>query len=119
HGKRKVLMGTMLAYAMAVSVTGFSPNFEFMIAARSVQGIGLTILPLGLSLVREEFPRELVPRAQGLLSAMFGVGFAVSLPLGSFVSQNYGWRDTYHTAIPFVVALTILVIVLVRESSYR
>ena len=118
-GKRKVLIGAMLAYAAAVSVTGFSPNFTFMVAARTVQGIGLTILPLGMSLMREEFPRELVPRAQGLLSAMFGVGFAVSLPLGSFVSQTYGWRDTYHSSIPFVLLLAVLVILLVRESPYR
>lgn len=118
-GKRKVLAGTMLAYAAAVSVTGFSPNFTFMVAARTVQGIGLTILPLGMSLMREEFPRELVPRAQGLLSAMFGIGFAVSLPLGSFVSQNFGWRATYHSAIPVVLLLTGLVILLVRESAYR
>ncbi len=119
YGKRQVLMATMLAYAAAVSVTGFSPNFTFMVVARTVQGVGLTILPLGMALVREEFPRELVPRAQGLLSAMFGVGFAISLPVGSWVSQNYGWRDTYHTAIPVVLALTILVFYIVRESSYR
>jgi MFS family permease len=119
YGKRKVLSAVMLGYAAAVSVTGFSPNFAFMVAARTVQGIGLTIMPVGMALVREEFPRELVPRAQGLLSAMFGVGFVVSLPLGSFVSQNFGWRDTYHSAIPFVVLLAILVILFVRESPYR
>jgi len=119
YGKRKVLMGTMLAYAAAVSVTGFSPNFTFMVAARTIQGVGLTILPLGMALVREEFPRELVPRAQGLLSAMFGIGFAISLPIGSYVSQNYGWRDTYHSAIPVVLLLTVAVFLVVRESSYR
>jgi MFS family permease len=119
YGKRKILMGVMLAYAAAVSVTGFSPNFEFMVAARTVQGVGLTILPLGMSLVREEFPRELVPRAQGILSAMFGIGFAISLPVGSAVSQTYGWRDTYHSAIPIVVLLTIAVFLLVQESTYR
>lgn len=119
YGKRRVLTAAMLGYAAAVSVTGFSPNFTFMVAARTVQGIGLTIMPLGMALMREEFPRELVPRAQGLLSAMFGVGFVISLPLGSFVSQNYGWRVTYHSAIPFVVLLAILVVLFVRESSYR
>jgi MFS family permease len=119
YGKRRILMGTMLAYAAAVSVTGFSPNFTFMVAARTIQGVGLTILPLGMALVREEFPRELVPRAQGLLSALFGIGFAISLPVGSFVSQNYGWRDTYHSAIPVVLLLTIAVFLLVRESPYR
>lgn len=119
YGKRKILMGVMICYAAAVSVTGFSPNFTFMIVARTIQGIGLTILPVGMALVREEFPRELVPRAQGLLSAMFGIGFAISLPLGSFVSQTYGWRDTYHSAVPFVLLLTALVILVVRESKYR
>ncbi len=119
YGKRKVLIAVMLGYAAAVSVTGFSPNFSFMIASRTFQGVGLTIFPVGMALVREEFPRELVPRAQGLLSAMFGIGFAISLPLGSWVSQSYGWRDTYHTAIPFVVLLAILVVLLVRESGYK
>jgi MFS family permease len=119
YGKRRVLMGVMLAYASAVSVTGFSPTFGFMVAARTVQGVGLTILPLGMSLVREEFPRELVPRAQGILSAMFGIGFAISLPVGSAVSQSYGWRDTYHSAIPIVLLLTVAVFLLVRESTYR
>lgn len=119
YGKRKVLIGVLLGYAASVSVTGFSPNFSFMIAARAIQGIGLTILPLGMALMREEFPRELVPRAQGLLSAMFGIGFAVSLPLGSLVSQDFGWRWTYHSAIPFVIALAILAILWIRESQYR
>ena len=119
YGKRKVLAAVMLGYAASVSVTGFSPNFAFMIGARTVQGIGLTIMPVAMALVREEFPRELVPRAQGILSAMFGVGFVVSLPLGSFVSQTYGWRWTYHSAIPFVLFLALLVILYVRESPYR
>jgi len=119
YGKRKIMIAVMFTYAAAVSVTGFSPNFAFMVAARTVQGVGLTILPLGMSLMREEFPRELVPKAQGLLSAMFGIGFAISLPLGSFVSQTYGWRWTYHSAVPLVLAMAVLVFLLVRESPYR
>ncbi len=119
YGKRKIMIIVMFVYAAAVTVTGFSPNFAFMVAARTVQGVGLTIMPLGMSLMREEFPREMVPRAQGLLSAMFGIGFAISLPLGSFVSQNYGWRWTYHSAVPFVIVMAILVFLLVKESPYR
>ena len=119
YGKRKIMIGVMFIYAAAVSVTGFSPNFAFMVAARTIQGIGLTIMPLGMSLMREEFPREMVPRAQGILSAMFGIGFAISLPLGSFVSQDYGWRTTYHSAVPFVILMAVLVFLLVKESPYR
>jgi MFS family permease len=118
YGKKRVLTYVLLIYAAAVTVTGFSPNFEFMLASRSVQGIGLSIFPLVFSLVREEFPREMVPRAQGIISGMFGVGFAVSLPLGALISNDYGWRTTYHTAIPFVLVGTAVIIWKVRESSY-
>ena len=119
YGKKKMMSIVILMYAAAVSVTGFSPNFTFMVISRAVQGIGLTIMPLGMSLIREEFPVDMVPKAQALISGMFGAGFAVSLPLGSLISNDFGWRMTYHTAIPFIFALAILTIFMVRESAYR
>ena len=119
HGKRKVLLITLIIYAFAVSVTGFSPTFNFMIVSRTIQGVGLSIMPLGFSLVREEFPKDLVPKAQALISAMFGAGFAISIPLGSWVSNNFGWRWTYHSAIPFIVALVVLSVVVIKESRFR
>ena len=64
YGKKKMMSIVMLIYASAVAVTGFSPNFTFMVASRAVQGIGLTIMPLGMSLIREEFPKDMVPKAQ-------------------------------------------------------
>lgn len=118
-GKKRMLLVTLSIYAVAVSVTGFSPSFTFMIVSRTIQGIGMAVMPLGFALVREEFPKELVPKAQALISAMFGAGFAVSLPLGSLVSNDYGWRWTYHSAIPFVVALLVIAAVVIKESRFR
>lgn len=119
YGKKKMMSIAMIIYAGAVSVTGFSPDFTFMVISRAVQGIGLTIMPLGMALIREEFPPEMVPKAQSLISGMFGAGFAISLPLGSLISNDFGWRMTYHTAIPFIVALAILTVFAVHESKYR
>jgi MFS family permease len=119
YGKKRVLSVVLIVYTVAVSVTGFSPTFEFMVVSRAVQGVGLTVFPLAMSLVREEFPREMIPRAQGILSALFGAGFAISLPLGAWVSNGFGWEFTYHTAIPFVVAATVAAFVFLRESPFR
>ncbi len=119
YGKKKILMITLTMYAISVSVTGFSPSYDFMIVARTIQGIGLAIMPLGFSLVREEFPKDMVPKAQAIISAMFGAGFAISLPLGSLVSQDFGWRWTYHTAIPVIAGLVIISWFVIKESRFK
>lgn len=119
YGKKLIMVITLGVYAVAVSVTGFSPNFEFMIVSRTIQGVGMAVMPLGMALVREEFPKELIPRAQAVISAMFGAGFAVSLPLGSLVSNDYGWRWTYHSAIPVVVILLVISLIVIKESRFR
>jgi MFS family permease len=118
-GKKRVLVYVLLIYAVSVSITSFSPNFTFLLATRTVQGIGISIAPLIFSLVREEFPRDRLPKAVGLLSGMSGAGLAVALPLGSLISNNFGWQGTYHTAIPFVVVLAVLTYLHVRESVYK
>jgi len=116
-GKKRVLIYVLIIYCIMVAVTSFASNFTVLLVSRTVQGIGLGIFPLAFSLVREEFPRELVPRAQGILSAMFGAGAAFGLPLGALVANSYGWQANYHIALPFIVVLTILIFYTVKESS--
>ena len=43
YGKKKILSVSLIVYAIFVSVTGFSPNFTFMVVSRAIQGIGLTM----------------------------------------------------------------------------
>lgn len=119
YGKKRILFYVLTIYSACVSVTGFSPNFTFMLVARTFQGVGIAIFPLLLSLVREQFPKDRIPRAVGILSGMNGVGLAVALPLGSLISNYYGWRFTYQTATPFVVLLAAMTYLLVRESPYK
>lgn len=119
YGKKRMLTIIMPIYAIMVAVTGFSPNYEFLLASRTVQGVGEGIFPLAFSIVREEFPSEMIPRAQGIVSAAFGIGATVGIPLGAFISNYFGWRTTYHTAVPLVVLLTVLSFVVIKESRIR
>jgi MFS family permease len=119
YGKKRVMLISMTIYTVGATVTGYAEDFTALLIARSIQGAGMAMMPLAFSLVREEFPPRLIPQIQGLISAMFGVGILISLPLGAYISQNYGWQATYHTAIPFIVLEDILVLLLIRESRYR
>jgi MFS family permease len=116
-GKKRVLIYVLVIYCIMVAVTSFASSFTVLLASRTIQGIGLGIFPLAFSLVREEFPREMVPRAQGILSAMFGAGAAFGLPIGALIANSYGWQTNYHVALPFIVVLTVLIFFTVKESS--
>ena len=66
-GKKRILIYVLIIYCVMVAATSFASSFTVLLITRTVQGIGLGIFPLAFSLVREEFPREMVPRAQGIL----------------------------------------------------
>ena len=119
HGKRKLFLIALSIYTIGVVFTGFAPTFTILLLARALQGLGMAIFPLGFTIVREEFPPKMVPQVQGIISAMFGVGIAIALPLGSFIAENYGWEWTYHTIIPFAILVLYASYKVLRESRYR
>ena len=119
YGKKRMLMITMITYTIGALITGFSTSYGMLLVGRALQGVGMAMMPLAFALVREEFPPRMIPQVQGLISAMFGVGMAVSLPLGAYVSQTLGWQATYHTVYPFIVIEDLMVYLYIRESRVR
>jgi hypothetical protein len=103
---------------MVVS-TSFVPNFTTLLISRTLQGVGIAVVPLAFSLAREEFPREMIPRAQALISGMIFTGIGLGLSAGAPVANYYGWQANYHIVTPLMIAFTILVALQVKESAYR
>ena len=50
-----------------------------MIVARVIQGIGGGVLPLAFGIIRDEFPREKVAGAVGLLASLTAVGAGLGI----------------------------------------
>ncbi|WP_232462928.1 MFS transporter [Thermococcus sp. P6] len=118
YGKKKMFLIALSFYTLGVILNGFAPSFKWLLITRAIQGFGMAIFPLAFSLVREEFPTDMVPQVQGMISAMFGVGMVIALPLGAYVTENWGWRWTYHSAAPLAVIMLILAWKVLRESRY-
>ncbi|ASJ00539.1 MFS transporter [Thermococcus gorgonarius] len=118
YGKKKMFLVALGFYTLGVILNGFAPSFQWLLVTRGIQGFGMAIFPLAFSLVREEFPPKMVPQVQGMISAMFAVGMVIALPLGAWVTQNWGWRWTYHSAAPFAVLMFFLAWKVLRESRY-
>jgi MFS family permease len=123
YGKKKMLVIAMVVYSIAVTITGFSRDISdsiyVMIGFRAFQGIGMSMFPLAFSIIRDEFPADKVPVAQGVISAMFGVGTAVGFVVGGFVTDSFGWQWTYHSVAPIAFIFTFVVAMKIRESPIR
>lgn len=123
YGKKRMLIIAMMIYTVMVSLTGFaselSSSIYLLIIFRALQGIAMAMFPLAFGLIRDEFPPDRIPIAQGVISAMFGVGTAVGFVIGGFVTETLGWQWTYHTIAPFALVMTVVAYFKIRESPVR
>ena len=116
YGKKRMLIVVMSAYSAAVVLDGFAWSLESLLAFRAVQGLGLAMFPLVLSMIHDQMAESRVPVAVGTVSAMNGVGAAIGLVGGAYITQTFGWQANYHILAPFAVALTLLLWWLAQES---
>ena len=88
YGKGRVLTLTMLTFSAGSVLCALAPSIEVLILGRVVQGVAGGVFPLAFGIIRDTFPRERVPGAIGLLSAMFGIGAGIGLPLAGVIVDN-------------------------------
>jgi MFS family permease len=109
YGRKKILLIIMVIYAVGVSTAGFATNIYFMIFARAIQGIGMSMFPIAFGIIRDQFPREKISIGQGVITSMFASGAVIGLSVGGFIIQDYGWRATFFTIIPIAIALLLII----------
>ena len=109
YGKKRILLITMIIYAIGVSIAGFATNICFLVIARAIQGIGMAMFPIAFSIVRDNFPREKLSIGQGVISSMFASGAVIGLSVGGAIIKYYGWQATFFTIIPIAIGLLIVI----------
>ena len=92
-GKKRVFVVALVALAAGSLLAALASNIGLMIFARAVQGIGGGVLPLAFGIIRDEFPREKVAGAVGLLASLTAVGAGLGIVLaGPIVNAlDYHW----------------------------
>ncbi len=119
YGKRRLLAISLGVFAVGTVAAALSTTIATLIASRALQGAAGAIFPLSFGIIRDEFPRERVGVALGLLSATFGIGAAAGLVLSGVILQGLSWHWLFwFGAIPVVIAL-VMVWKLIPESPVR
>ena len=118
-GKERVFTATLIALAAGSLLAALATNVTVMIVARAIQGIGGGVLPLAFGIVRDEFPREKLNGAIGMIASLTAVGAGLGIVLaGPIVNAlNYHWL--FWLPMIMTIAAAIAAFLVVPASPTR
>ncbi|MDX3642336.1 MFS transporter [Streptomyces sp. MB09-02B] len=116
YGKRRMLLVCCAPLIIGSVVCALSSTVVPMIVGRGLQGIGMGVVPLGISLLRDVIAPEKLSGSIALVSASLGIGAGLGLPIAAAVAQYASWRVLFWGAAVLAVAVTVMVWFLVPET---
>jgi MFS family permease len=119
YGKRRMILVSLGLLIAGSVVSATTSALAFQILGRGLQGCAMGVIPLGISIMRDELPPERVGGAISLMSATLGVGGAIGLPVAAVVAENADWHALFWTAAGLGLACALLIMTVVPESSVR
>jgi MFS family permease len=118
-GKRRMLVISLGVLSAGSVLCALTSSLVLMVAGRALQGAAMGAIPLGISIVRDELPKERVGSAVAAISATLGVGAAIGLPVSALIAQGGGWHMVFWASAALGIVALGLVLLLLPESSLR
>src|SRR6478735_3504073 len=127
YGRRKIFMIGLVIFGVASMLGGLATSETTLLAARALQGLGAALAsPAALALIATTFPAGPARnRAFAVYAAMSGVGAAVGLLLGGWLTgldgflgfDVEGWRLTLLINTPIGIVTALLAPRFLNESE--
>jgi MFS family permease len=109
YGRKKMVVIILIVYIIGISTGGLSTNISFLLTARVIQGIGVSMFPIAFGIIRDQLPKEKLAIGVGVFSSMFAAGSVVGLAIGGSIIQSFGWHATFLSIIPVAIILWVII----------
>jgi EmrB/QacA subfamily drug resistance transporter len=119
YGKERLLMIVLALLSVGTLVSALSSSLPLLLAGRVIQGAAGGIFPLAFGIIRDEFPRERVAAAIGLMSALLGVGGGAGVVLAGPIVDNLSFHYLFWLPLIPIVGVTVATYLFVPESPVR
>ncbi|MFE9767677.1 MFS transporter [Streptomyces sp. NPDC005808] len=119
YGKRRVLLMALALMTLGSLVCALTSDIAILIAARALQGAAAAVIPLSISILRDELPPERTGSAVAMMSSTLGIGAALGLPLAALIVQYANWHVMFWVTTALSATGLALARWAVRESPVR
>jgi len=104
-GARRIFLYGFLLFTLASAACGLASSLGLLTVARTIQGIGASLLvPNSLSMLRRAFPDKVQRgRAVGWWGGIASLALAAGPVLGGLLVAQWGWRGIFAINLPIGV----------------
>ncbi|AIR04602.1 MFS sugar transporter [Cedecea neteri] len=119
--RKQLLIGLMALFTVGNVIAWLSPNYETLVVARLLTGLAHGVFfSIGSTIATSLVPKE---KAASAIAIMFGgltVALVTGVPLGTFIGQHFGWRETFLAVSAIgVIALISSMILIPKDIPNR
>lgn len=108
-GEVRLFLWATALFASTSFLCGVAPNLKTLVFFRILQGLaGGPMMPLGQSLLLNNYPQERQPMAIALWAMTVAVAPVLGPILGGFISDNWAWGWIFFINVP--TGLTVLLL---------
>lgn len=110
HLQHRVILFALSTVLVGLAASAVSQNFAVLVVGRSLQGLGLGLVPVCMTIARSQLSPPRAARTIATLSVTVAIGVGLGYPLTSFVAQFVSFHASFWVATGFVTATFILAI---------
>jgi MFS family permease len=119
HGKERLLVVVLVVLCIATVISAVATSLPLILVGRIVQGAAGGVFPLAFGIIRDEFPRERVAGAIGVMSALAGVGGGAGVVLAGPIVEHLSYHYLFWLPLVPLVVATAAIHFFVPESPVR
>ncbi len=111
--QRRVVLAGLSIVIIGLIISALSKNFMWLLLGRCLQGVGMGITPVVMSIARNQLDAPTSTRAIATLSVTTSAFIGLGYPATSFITEKYNyhvafWCAAVLVAISFCVSLTVI-----------
>ena len=118
--RRQVLVGSLGVVALG-SVLAALPGlgFTYLLIGRGLQGVGLALLPLAMSVARDHLDQARSRSTLAVLSVTAVVGVGLGYPITGVIAEHLSFHAGFWLAAGFAAVAMVLSTIVVPASHHR
>lgn len=117
--RRPVLLTALGVLVLGSVLAGLPGNFAMLLIGRGMQGVGLALLPLAMSVARDHLAPARARTALATLSVTTVVGVGLGYPITGFVAEHLSFHAAFWMAAALGVVAMAATAAVVPHSVHR